>query len=149
VDDSRRALVAVGPPLVAATVGGLAARDAAETYRRMRTPRWAPPAGAFGPVWTALYALIGVAGWRLSGVRDRPALVAHLTQMGLNAAWTPLFFGARRRRAALAVSVALDLAICAEMAVLARRDPLAAGLLAPYLAWSVFATALTAAVGEP
>ena len=100
----------------------------------------------FGPVWSVLYTLIGAVGWRLTA-RPHPGLVAlHLTQLGLNAAWTPLFFGAGRRRAALAVSVALDVAIAAEITALARRDRTAAALLAPYLAWSGFATALTAAV---
>ncbi|MGW9480479.1 TspO/MBR family protein [Saccharomonospora azurea] len=56
---------------------------------------------------------------------------------------------ARRRTLSLAVVVALDGAIAAEIATAARRDPVAAGLLAPYLAWSLYATALTAAVRDP
>ncbi len=144
---SRLAL-AVVPPAAAAVVGGLAARDAPRTYARLRTPDWAPPAEVFGPVWTALYAMIGGAGWRLSA-RPTPTLVAlHLGQMGLNAAWTPLFFGEQRRRAALGVSVALDATIAAEILALARRDRAAAALLVPYLAWCGFATALTSAVVE-
>ncbi len=142
---SRLAL-AVVPPVAAAAVGGLAARDAPGTYRRLDTPEWAPPSEVFGPVWTALYAMIGTAGWRLSR-RPSPALVAlHLGQMGLNAVWTPLFFGEGRRRAALGVSVGLDAAVAAEILALARRDRTAAALLVPYLAWCGFATALTATV---
>lgn len=145
-----RLLFAAAPPLVAAGLGGLAARDAPTIYARLDKPKWAPPAGVFGPAWSVLYTLIGVVGWRI-GRRPDPALVgAHLGQLALNTSWTPLFFAAGRRREALVVTAALDAAIVAEMVLLARRgDRTAAALLAPYLAWCGYATALTAAVGDP
>lgn len=147
---TRALAVGAGGPLLAAAVGGLAARDAETIYARLEKPSWAPPAGVFGPVWSALYAMIGVAGWRVVQRRSGTLpLALHLTQLGLNAAWTPLFFGRRRKRAALGVVAALDAVVAAEVALLARRDPLAAGLLGPYLAWSLFATALNAAVQDP
>jgi len=133
--------------VTAAVIGGVAARDARTVYARLDKPRWAPPGSVFGPVWSLLYAFIGVVGWRLAG---RAAMALHLLQLALNAAWTPLFFGARRRRAALAVSVALDAAVAAEVVALVRDgDRTSAALLAPYLAWCGFATALTAAVSDP
>lgn len=148
---SRRALaLGVGGPLAAAALGGVAARDADVVYARLEKPAWAPPAGVFGPVWTVLYTMIGVTGWRLVERRQAPLLVGlHVLQLGLNAAWTPLFFGRRRKGAALAVVVALDAVVAGEVAVLRRRDPVAAVLLTPYLAWSLFATALNAAVEDP
>jgi len=143
-----RIAVAVVPPALAAVLGSRSARTAPEVYRRLDKPDWAPPEQVFGPVWTVLYALIGTAGWRLTR-RPQPALVGlHLSQLGLNAAWTPLFFGAGRRRAAVAVSVALDVALVAEILALARRDRAAAALLVPYLAWTGYATALATAVTE-
>lgn len=63
--------------------------------------------------------------------------------------WPVTFFAARNRPAALAVVAALDGTVAAEIAIAARRDRLAVGLLGPYLAWSLFATALTASVGDP
>jgi tryptophan-rich sensory protein len=147
---TRALAVGVGGPLIAAAVGGLAARDADTVYSQLDKPSWAPPPGAFGPVWSALYVMIGVAGWRVAQRRSgNLPLALHLAQLGLNAAWTPLFFGRRRKRAALGVVAALDAVVAAEVAVLARRDPLAAGLLGPYLAWSLFATALNAVVEDP
>ncbi|MGW9309813.1 TspO/MBR family protein [Saccharomonospora azurea] len=141
---------AAGSALAAATVGSLGSARAPKVYQRLVTPRWAPPAGVFGPVWTALYTAIGVAGWRLWTRRaGRTTLGLHLGQLALNAAWPATFFVARRRTLSLAVVVALDGAIAAEIATAARRDPVAAGLLAPYLAWSLYATALTAAVRDP
>lgn len=141
-----RAVLAAGPPLAAAAVGGLSARNAPESYGRLDTPPWSPPAGAFGPAWSVLYALNGVVGWRTAGREDREALALHLGQLAFNAAWTPLFFGAERRRAALGVTVALDAVIVAEMLVLARRDRTSTVMLAPYLAWCGYATALTATI---
>jgi tryptophan-rich sensory protein len=103
----------------------------------------------FGPAWTALYAAIGVAGWRL-WTRDagRAALRLHVTQLALNAVWPCTFFTARNRTAALTVIAALDLTIAAELATAARQDRPAALLLVPYPVWSLYATALTAAVNS-
>lgn len=141
---------AAGSAAAAAAIGSLGARDAAAIYPRLRRPRWAPPAGAFGPVWSLLYVLIAAAGWRLAAVRaPRLALALHGVQLALNAVWPAVFFRAGSRRAALAVVGALDAALAAEVAVAARRDRPAALLLAPYLAWCAYASALTLAVSAP
>ena len=50
---------------VVAVVGGLAAGSAGSTYRDLELPPFAPPSWLFGPVWTVLYVMIGVAGWLL------------------------------------------------------------------------------------
>jgi benzodiazapine receptor len=147
--DIRRWMIAVGPVAAAAGLGGVGARDAPETYRRLHKPRWAPPAGAFGPVWSALYVGIGAAGWRLSRTASPVTKGLHLTQLALNAAWPVLFFRVRDKRASLAVVALLDAAVTAEVLRLRREDPGAAVLLLPYLAWSGFATALNAAVSDP
>lgn len=139
-----------GSALGAAVIGSLASARAPKVYRNIRKPRWAPPGGVFGPVWTTLYAAIGVAGWRLWNRRaGRGVLGLHVTQLALNALWPVTFFAARNRPAALGVVAALDGAVAAEIVLAVRRDRVAAGLLGPYLAWSLFATALTASVGDP
>ncbi len=140
-------LFAAGTSAAAAGIGSLGSRRAPQVYPRLDKPAWAPPAGVFGPAWTALYASIGVAGWRL-WTRDgsRTVLALHVTQLTLNAAWPFTFFAARNRTAALTVIAVLDLVIAAEIVAAARQDRTAAALLAPYLAWSLYATALTAAV---
>lgn len=145
-----RALIAVGPPLAAAVIGSVGSRTAPQVYERLRKPRWAPPRGVFAPVWTTLYALIGFAGWRMSGgqVAARTQ-VLHATQLALNAAWPFLFFRIGDKRASLAVIGVLDVVVAAELVELIKRDKVAAAALAPYLGWSVFATALNAVVGDP
>ena len=121
-------------------------QEALIVRRETRIP--APPASVFGPAWTALYATLAVAGWRVYAASPT-ARRLHLAQLALNAAWPGVFFGAREKRASLAVIALLDATIVAEVATLRRDDRLTAALLAPYLGWCGFATALNAAVSEP
>lgn len=121
-----------------------------EWYASLAKPSWNPPNWIFGPVWTVLYAMIGVAGWRLWTRRAAPdgmrALQAFALQLALNFAWTPAFFGLQQPGLALAVIVALVGAIAATIACSWRVDRAAAMLLMPYMAWVSFATALNAAI---
>jgi tryptophan-rich sensory protein len=76
--NARRWIFATAPVAAAAGLGGLGARHAPQIYGRLQKPRWAPPASVFGPVWSALYAGIGVVGWRLSGGSSRRSRSLHL-----------------------------------------------------------------------
>jgi tryptophan-rich sensory protein len=135
---------------VAAVVGGIGSRNAPAVYARLDKPAWAPPAAAFGPVWSTLYAMIGAAGWRLATRRADPGVRAlHLGQLVVNAGWSWAFFEFGSKTASLGVIGVLDAAVATEIALLARRDPTAALLLTPYLAWGLYATALNAAVSDP
>lgn len=122
--------------------------DTTEWYRALDKPRWTPPDWVFPVAWTPLYALIAASGWRVwrapdSRARSR-ALVLWGTQLGLNAAWTPLFFGRRSPEAGL-VDVGLLLpSIAAYTVQAAKVDKPAAWMMAPYLGWVSFATALNA-----
>lgn len=114
-------------------------------YAGLRKPRWAPPAGIFGPVWTILYVLIGIAAWLVSQRGDdgsRRALGLWGAQLALNAAWTPLFFGLRAPGVALAEMVALLGAVAATTVAFLRQRTAAGVLLLPYLAWVSFAAVL-------
>lgn len=130
-----------------AVLGGIAAGSSAQTYRALDLPPFAPPSWLFGPVWTVLYVAIAVAGWLAwrAGV-GATGLAAWVAQLLLNLAWTPLFFAADRYGWALADIVALLVAIVAVMVLFARASRAAAWLLAPYLLWVGFATALNAAI---
>jgi tryptophan-rich sensory protein len=114
-------------------------------YRGLQKPDWAPPPAVFGPVWTVLYALMGIAAWlvaRRGGPGAAPALRLWGLQGALNAAWTPIFFGLRSPGAALAEILATLAAIGAPSAAFFRRHPAAGLLMVPYLAWVTFATVL-------
>ncbi|MFJ9316465.1 TspO/MBR family protein [Pimelobacter simplex] len=132
---------------VVAVVGGLAAGSSSATYRALDLPPFAPPSWVFGPVWTVLYVMIAVAGWLAWRAGVGPVGVgAWVGQLVLNLAWTPLFFAADRYGWALVDIVALLAAIVATIVLFARASRTAAWLLAPYLLWVGFATALNTAI---
>lgn len=120
-----------------------------EWSRHLIKPTWNPPDWLFGPVWMTLYFLIGVAVYRVAR-RDHPGTPVALTwffgQLVLNALWTPLFFGLHRPDLALACIVVLWLAIVGTIRAFARVAPGSGALLAPYLLWVSFATALNGAI---
>ncbi|WP_147943979.1 TspO/MBR family protein [Microbispora sp. CSR-4] len=136
----------------AATVGGLSTDARSGWYARLRKPSGQPPPQAFGLVWTPLYASIAYASARaLSRADDgsRPALRRALAaNLMLNTAWTPLFFRARNPRLALAEILVLNVSNALLTRRLLREDRTAGLLLLPYAGWTVFATALNAAIAR-
>ena len=117
-----------------------------EWYAALKKPSWNPPSWLFGPVWTALYAMMAVAAWLVSkrggfaAQRHPPTLF--LVQLALNAAWTPLFFGLHWPGVAFAEIVLLWISIAATFAAFLSVSRAAAWLLIPYLAWVGFAAVL-------
>jgi tryptophan-rich sensory protein len=137
--------------VVLTAAGGAAAtrRSVATWYPGLRKPSWTPPSAAFGPVWTVLYAQMTYSAYRVARSDDpgrRRALALWWLQLGLNAAWTPVFFGARRKGAGAVVVCGLVPAVAATAAASARVDRPAGLLYAPYLAWSTYAAALNVAI---
>ncbi|MCC9158339.1 tryptophan-rich sensory protein [Streptomyces parvulus] len=128
-----------------AAIGGLASADAGGTYQSLDRPSWAPPASLFGPVWTVLYGTVAVAAWlylRRPAAPVRPAMVWWAVQLGLNLAWTPLFFAAGQYGLAFADICLLLLALTATIIAFGRHRRAAALLLLPYAAWVAYAAAL-------
>ena len=134
----------------AAAVGGFASVNAGAFYGQLVRPAWAPPASLFGPVWTVLYLLMGIAAWLVwrerATARVRGALTLFVAQLIANALWSWLFFAWRRGALAFAEIVLLLLLIAATMIVFRPIRPLAAALLIPYALWVCFATFLTWAI---
>ena len=130
----------------AAGMGGLASVNAAGFYGDLVRPPWAPPAWLFGPVWSVLFLLMGVAAWlvwRDHGFRGAgAALKLYLAQLLANALWSWLFFAWRQGAFAFAEVIVLWLLIAATIFSFWRLHRLAALLLVPYLAWVSFAAAL-------
>jgi len=130
----------------ASGVGAVASIQAKSFYSQLVQPDWAPPPGVFGPVWTALYAMMGIAVWlvwRSGGFRqNRYALMLFLLQLSFNALWSWLFFAWQRGALALADVLVLWILIVATLISFWRVRPLAGALLIPYLLWVSFASAL-------
>ncbi len=118
-----------------------------EWYEQLVKPDFNPPGWIFGPVWTVLYVMVAIAGWRV-WQRDRWGWPMKLwwAQLVLNFLWTPIFFGAHQINLALVVILLLLAAILAFIAMARRRDHAAAWLFAPYAAWVAFASVLNASL---
>lgn len=131
-------------------IGATASASAASFYGVLIQPSWAPPAWLFGPVWSTLYLLMGIAAWlvwRDHGFRGAStALTLFVVQLFANALWTWIFFVWHQGAWSLIEIVVLWLLIASTIAAFWRLHRLAALLLVPYLAWVSFATALTAAL---
>lgn len=118
-------------------------------YKALKKPAWTPPELAFPIVWSVLYVLIAVAGWRVweaRGLIAWPELTVWTVSLALNAAWSWIFFGLRHMGWALVEVAFLWASIAATIWLFAPIDALAAWLLVPYLVWVTIAAALNAQV---
>jgi translocator protein len=146
-----RIAVIVGCILLCQAAGAIGAlttqTGSSPWYQTLQKPAFNPPGWVFGPVWTLLYALMGVALFLL--IRQWPgarlAIILFAVQLLLNAAWTPVFFGAHQIGAALVIIIAMWLAIAATMVSAWFVTPAVTWLLLPYLLWVSFATVLNGA----
>lgn len=146
-------MVAVGVSLLAGAFGSLFTSASVGTwYPTLVKPALNPPSWVFGPVWTVLYVLMGIAAylvWSNPNVmkeEKRRALKIFALQLVLNAAWSVVFFGLLSPLLALINIVLLWCAILWTIVAFVRIARPAAWLLAPYLAWVTFATYLNAAI---
>jgi len=137
---------------IASGVGAVASIRAAPFYGQLVQPSWSPPSSVFGPVWTILYALMGIAAWlvwRADSLRaTRAALSLFLLQLAVNALWTWLFFAWSQGALAFADIVLLWLLVVATAVSFWRIRPLAGALLIPYLLWVSFAAALNFSIWQ-
>ena len=127
-------------------VGAVATIRASEFYGELMQPAWAPPAAVFGPVWTVLYALMGIAAWLVwqsGGLQNqRLAIGLFLAQLAVNALWSWLFFAWSLGALAFIDILFLITLVVATIICFWRVRPLAGLLLVPYLLWISFAAAL-------
>ena len=116
-------------------------------YAALSKPSFNPPNWIFAPVWTALYVMIAIAGWRVWGQdhNNRP-MKLWWAQLALNFVWSPIFFSAHRIDIAFGVIVLLLIAIIGFIMITWRRDKIASLLFVPYAAWVAFASVLNGAL---
>ncbi|WP_196260046.1 TspO/MBR family protein [Pelagibacterium limicola] len=116
-------------------------------YAALEKPWFTPPNWLFGPVWTVLYLLIAIVGWRVWNRPGLPTLKGlWVVQMALNFLWSPVFFGAQAIGLGAIVILALLAAILAFIGKAWTRDPVSATLFVPYAAWVGYASALNIAI---
>lgn len=148
VPDALKFIIALVACQLAGLVGSFfTARSLESWYQTINRPGYAPPDGAFAPVWITLYALMAVAAflvWR-RGLRYpnvKEGLLAFLFQLILNACWSIAFFGFRSPLAGLIVIIVLWLEILITITYFFRVDRTAGLLMLPYIAWVSFAAVL-------
>lgn len=119
-------------------------------YQRLDKPSFNPPDAVFPVVWTVLYSLIAVSGWRVwrqgESPERRAALRLWIAQLISNAEWTRLFFGEHLPTWSLADLLSLESAVLRYIAEARKVDKTAAGLFVPYAAWVAFAALLNAEI---
>lgn len=120
-------------------------------YATLNKPFFAPPNWIFGPVWTLLYLLMGIAfyliwkqGWGKKKIKTAGRLF--LSQLALNFIWSPIFFGLRAPLLGLVVILAMWTLIVMTMKKFYPISRPAFYLLIPYIFWVSFATLLNAAI---
>ncbi|MGA8438022.1 MAG: TspO/MBR family protein [Candidatus Sulfotelmatobacter sp.] len=135
----------------AATGSAFTARSLHTWYPTLRKPRGNPPASYFGAVWTVLYFLMTISAWNVWRVGDgwtdaAAAITVFLIQLGLNAAWSAIFFGLRSPVWALLEIVLLWALILTSVILFWRISTFSGALLLPSLAWVTYATYLNAGI---
>jgi benzodiazapine receptor len=117
-----------------------------EWYEALNKPSWNPPNSVFGPVWTTLYILMGIAAWlvwrKVSFAGAHVVLTLFIIQLVLNSLWSFLFFGIHRPDMAFIEIIVLWVLILATMIGFWRISMSAGILFLPYLLWVSFASVL-------
>ena len=142
-------MVATALPHVGGIAGGLiTSKNIPTWYKSLKKPSFNPPNWVFGPTWTALYTGMGYASylvWKNGGGfhgAARMPLMMYATQLALNWAWTPIFFGAHRPGWAFLEMMALLPCIGACVVSFQPISATASYLMMPYLCWTGFAAIL-------
>ncbi len=115
-------------------------------FQGLIKPSFYPPDWVFGPVWSVLYLMMGVALWLVWRQKEHTSIrwpvVAFFVQLAANGAWTPLFFGLQQPALAL-LDIAFLWAMILWTLILFYRVSRGAGfLLLPYFLWVSFAVGL-------
>jgi translocator protein len=143
-----RLFISIAAPLVVGSLGALFTAPAiAGWYARLDKPAFTPPDWVFGPVWTTLYVLMGVAFflvWQRAEGNPTARIGMGLfgVQLGLNFLWSYLFFGRQSPLAGLVDIVLLWAAIAATMIYFFKVSRPAGLLMVPYILWVTLALAL-------
>lgn len=146
-------VIAIAIPNIVGILAGLITMPAVgDWYTTLARPSWTPPDWVFGPVWTLLYTLMGVAVYLVwkdakGQVDAKKGLIWFDVQLGLNFLWSLAFFGLKSPGLAFAVIIGLWIAIVVTMGIFWElKKKISVALLVPYILWVSFALALNAQI---
>ena len=150
--DFLKLTASLGACYLAALLGSIFTTPNVPTwYASLARPFFAPPDWVFGPVWTALYTLMGISAylvWRegLTDPKVKAALAVFVLQLAANVSWSAAFFGLRSPLAGLAVIAFLWTLIALTIQKFRAISRTAGALLLPYIVWVSFAAVLNFAI---
>lgn len=140
-------IICLGLGFLSGYVGGSAISD---WYMNLNKPFFQPPPWVFGPAWTLLYTLIGIAlalVWHSpDSLNKSKAIKLFIFQFILNLVWSPIFFAMKKPGISLGVIVLLWILIILTIQAFKKVNQRSSWLLLPYLLWVTFATLLNASI---
>jgi len=142
-------VLCIAIPLIIGIIGSVFTMpEVGNWYAGLQKPSFNPPAWIFGPVWTLLYILMGISLWLVikDGMGSRPvqqAVALFAVQLGLNLAWSIIFFGMHLIALAFIEILILFVFIVATALTFKKINPTAGWLFIPYICWTAFASVLT------
>ena len=142
-------VLCIAIPLIIGIIGSVFTMpEVGNWYAGLQKPSFNPPAWIFGPVWTLLYILMGISLWLVikDGMGSRPvqqAVALFAVQLGLNLAWSIIFFGMHLIAVAFIEILILFVFIVATALTFKKINPTAGWLFIPYICWTAFASILT------
>ncbi len=146
--DIVKLVISILIPLIVGFTSSFATLGSISTFFDvLNKPTWTPPAWAFGPIWTTLYILMGIAlflVWRKGLERQdvKIAVIVFGVQLILNFFWTIIFFGFRSITGGLIEIIFLWIAILVNIILFYRISKTAGILLVPYIIWVTIASYL-------
>jgi translocator protein len=152
MNNNLKFIIAVITPLSIGAVAGIFTSSAINGwYSTLAKPSFNPPNYLFGPVWTALYLLMGIACylvWKSNHSNKKQALQIYAVQLLLNFLWSFLFFYFKNPALAFIDIILMLIAIAICIKYFYPINKIAAWLLAPYLLWVAFATVLNFSIWQ-
>jgi len=141
-------ITALGVTLITGFIGTFFTAEPVTTwYTKLNKPYWTPPDWAFGPIWTIIYILIGIAAYLIwkNGLERKDVKIALLVfalQLILNLLWSVLFFGFKSIYGGLIEIIILWITILINLILFYRISKFAGILFLPYLVWVTIASYL-------
>jgi tryptophan-rich sensory protein len=148
MNNTLKLIIAIAIPLAVGGISGFFTVTGVESwYQTINKPSWNPPGWIFGPVWTTLYAMMGIALFLIwksdsSDMLKKTAIALFAVQLILNFFWSFIFFDQHQIGWALVEIIVMWVFILLTIFAFGNVSKLAAWLLVPYISWVSFATIL-------
>ncbi len=114
-----------------------------EWYLTLKKPNFTPPSYVFSFVWTVLYIMIGIAGWRIFHIANKKRVfLFYILQLLCNLLWTFFFFFLKSPLLGLMDIVFLLIFLFLNIKDFYKIDKASGILLTPYFIWSIYAAIL-------